>query len=223
MARDYIRDDSEHHVVDKGQLGAFNAEHWLAWLMVLLSLALGAIGLLVGFGMLGADDLPEATPDEAITTNVAPNWEQGMLWLLPGIAAGLLALTLHSTDHHTRAAPRDKSNKGLYGAEHLLAYLGALATIVAGVLTLVVGFDLMDEGYTAQDGFLWGAASVLGGVVSSALHRTRHHQMISEHDEDYIVAVVEERIRTAPLDRPGATTTTTTTGTRPLRDRPLDR
>lgn len=228
MARDYIRDDSEHHTDgDKAQEGAYKAEHSLAWAMVVLALVLGAIGLLVGFGILGSEEVPAAaTPDGALDTNVTTNWEQGMLWLLPAIAAGLLALTLHQTEHHTRPAPRDKANKGLFGTEHTLAYIGVVAAIGAGALTLLIGFDVFDRGYSPEDGFLWGAGAILSGVVSSALHRTRHHQMMAEQDEDYIVSVVEERIRMAPVDRTAGTTTTTpATGTRSstMRDRPLDR
>jgi hypothetical protein len=195
-----------HDRHDDRQSGAYQTEHWLAWLLALTALGLGAIGLLVGFGMLGTDDVPQqAVPDAATTNAATANWEQGLLWLLPAIAAGLLAMGLHGNEHHARRAPRDDKEKGLFGIEHALAYVLTIATIAAGTLTLLVGFDVFDNGNVPADGYLWATAAILGGVVTSAVHNVRHHQLAT--DEDYIALIVEERVSRMPV-----TGTTTTTG-----------
>jgi hypothetical protein len=52
--------------------------------------------------------------------------------------------------------------------------------------------------YNQYDGMIWGMASIIPGVLSTAWQAVRHHAA----EEDYVVRLVEERVRM------GATTTT---------------
>lgn len=97
------------------------------------------------------------------------------------------------------------------GVEDLLARLNgnpaalgdvgdvALLTVVLGAMTLLIGFDLFDQGYDQADGILWGLATLVPAILVVTLHAVRHHQQAT--DEDFIVAVVERRV-----GLPGATT-----------------
>ncbi len=176
---------------EQAQGGAYQAEHWLAWVMVAVAATLAAIGVLRGFGMLGGGGLIEGL-DQNSPLAGSLFWE-AMLWLTTAVSAGFLAAALHDSDHHrisTAGVPAGE--RGLFGTEHLLAYLMAALTIVAGVLTLLVGFDMLDRGNTQFEGMIWGLASVVGGVLTHTLHQTGHHVMVTS--EDY--AFTEEGRRT---------------------------
>jgi hypothetical protein len=169
--------------------------------MVLAALVLGTIGLLRGFGLLG--DAAEQVGAEAGTVEFANEFSDALVWLLPAIAASLLATALHMNGHHrVRNDAMDKKEAGLYGFEHLLAMLTSLATVAAGALCILVGFDMFDRGNTVEDGILWGLGSIIFGGASIALHAVGHHQMVAE---DYLVSIVERRAAGMP-----STTTTTT-------------
>lgn len=162
---------------ETGSAAAYNTEHWLAWLMVATSLALAAIGLLRGFGFIGE----EATAVEGVTAdNISGSILDGFLWMMPAIAAGLLSMALHQSGHHrTPVSDAGEHNEsGLYGIEHMLAYILAAATIAAGAIALVVGFDVFDNGYTRGEGMLWGLAAIVGGALTVTLHTVGHHQPV---------------------------------------------
>jgi hypothetical protein len=198
--------------------GMYNIEHWLAWLMALAALVLGAIGVLRGFGVLG--DVAAEVGGEQTTgllTGSAEFWD-AIVWLLPAIAAGFLAHALHMTEHNRvpearvgegagRMSSAPRSESGMYRFELLLSYLMALATLATAVLCMVVGFGLMSDTHTQFDGLLWGFLSIVYGTLTVTLHTVRHHQMVAE--EDYLVALVEERVRSgiAYGSTPGTTET----------------
>lgn len=181
---------------------AYNAEHWLAWLMALGALVMGSIGLLVGFGIIG-DDVSTLEAGAVAGVDLV-NWQEGVLWLLPAVAIGLLGLALHGTEHHARssAMAASDSNRSLFTAEHGLAYLAGLGTIAAAALCLLVGFDVFNSDNTFEDGVLWGMAGIVIGVVTVTLHTVGHHQ--TETDESVIVRIIEERTGTISTG-PGAT------------------
>jgi hypothetical protein len=210
MAREAAYDRTDDR--DDAQKGAFAAEHGLAWIMALASMALVAIGLLVGFGVISGDDeiagtdIGEATGAAQLSGAASmPDWQEGLLWILPAITAGLLAYTLHETDHHrgrrrnTAATADDDSGKGMFSAEHGLAYLMAALAIAGATLGVLVGFDVFDNGNTFADGMLWSVASIAAGSVAMALHNVRHHQLATE--EDVIVRIIEERTGTITTAR----------------------
>jgi hypothetical protein len=175
--------------------------------MVALALVLGAIGLLRGFGMLG--DTAETVGAEATDVQFAGQFSDALLWMIPGISAGLLAMALHMNGHH-RTNPRterarENNESGLFNLEHGLAMVMSVATIAAGALCLLVGFDTFDRDYTVNDGILWGLASIITGASTVALHSVGHHQLAT--DEDYLISIVEQRA----AGMPGATRTTTAT------------
>jgi hypothetical protein len=194
------------------QRSAYNGEHSIAWIMGLAALILGAIGLLVGFGVIagGTEDVVEVggIGEEAVADAGVPNWQEGLLWLLPAVSAGMLALSLHRTEHH-RTRMGDEvagSDRAMFSMEHALAYLMALAAIATGVLGLLIGFDMFDRGNIPGDGYLWSTSSILFSIVSAALHPTQHHAVV---DEDYVVSILERRTATM--------TTTPTTSLAPER------
>jgi len=177
---------------ETGSAAAYNTEHWLAWLMVAMSLALAAIGLLRGFGFIG----DEATAVEGVTAeNISGSIQDGFLWMMPAIAAGLLSMALHQSGHHRAVVSDGEHNEsGLYGIEHMLAYLLAAATIAAGAIALLVGFDVFDNGYTRGEGMLWGLAAIVGGALTVTLHTVGHHQPVD--------LVVTETRTVEPASRP---------------------
>jgi hypothetical protein len=181
---------------DDVQEGTGTGEHMAAWAMVLLALALGAIGLLRAFGVIG--DNPVAQEVGAAGTQdpgFGAIWD-GALWLLASISAALLAMTLHTTDHHRMRDPDrvNDADRGMWKTEHILAYLMALATLVTGALGLLTGFDVFGRGNDQPDGLPWLLASIPLGILSYTLHAVRHHQMAA--DEDYVVHLVERRLGT---------------------------
>lgn len=161
--------------------GAYGTEHMLGWLMALTAVALGLIGLLVGFGVIGGTEqgvsVDQATGAGAETTS---NWLQGALWLLPAIAIALVSRALHSADHHERVGFADDADvdthDGMFNLEHMLAYVAALWTVASSALALLVGFDVFDRGNRAEDGLMWGIYAIVPAVLTNTLHAVRHHQ-----------------------------------------------
>jgi hypothetical protein len=176
----------------------FHIEHWLAWFMALGAVVLGLIGALVAFGVVSARTQEIATdPLAAPIGETVANFQDGMLFILPAIAAAFLALTLHMTDHHNRvAAVRERA---VYNIEHAGAYLFAGIAILFGVLAILIGFDVFNRGNVVYDGYIWGFLAIGAGIITTTLHAVGHHQVAA--DEAYITRIVEERVggaRAAP-------------------------
>jgi hypothetical protein len=207
MAREAAYDRMEDRA--DAQKGAFAAEHGLAWVMALVAAALVTIGLLVGFGIISEDDVAPtdvgegAGVQEVFGAAGLTDFEEGLLWILPAITAGILAYTLHETDHHRgtrrQTTVDDDSRKGMFSAEHGLAYLMAALAIAGAVLGVLVGFDVFDNENTFEDGLLWSVSAIAAATVAMALHNVRHHQLAT--DEDVIVRIIEERTGTTTMAR----------------------
>ena len=71
--------------------GMFNTEHSLAYLMALLAIGSGALGLLVGFDVFENEN----------------TFADGMLWALASLVPATLALALHEVRHHQMASEED--------------------------------------------------------------------------------------------------------------------
>lgn len=162
----------------------YMAEHGLAWFFALAAVVLGAIGILVGFGILGGDEAGVSIDSAAGAGAAATDWEQGALWLLPAIAIALLSRAFHSSEHHAMRTMGHggDSSRGMFRAEHWGAYLFGLGAMAAAALTPIVGFDVFDNGNSAQDGMIWALASIGLGIVTDSLHSVRHHQVAMEQE-----------------------------------------
>ena len=196
------RGEHDHDAQD----GAYKTEHTLAWTMVIASIALGTIGLLRGFGVLG-DNASELGAAGTQDPRFPALWDMAV-WLLPAIAAAFLASMFHRNDHHRMRDPEHKPDdeEGFWKTEHALAYLLAAGSVAMAVLGMLLSFDVFDRGYDQPDGLPWLMGSLASAILGSALHNVRHHQLA---EEDYIVRVVERRAATTtPL-----TATTTEYGT----------
>jgi len=192
---------------------AQNTERTLAWIFAVVAVVLGVIALLRGFGIVAGSDV---AADEAVGAGAQGivNWQAGMLWMLPAIAAALVAVSLNFTEFNRPGEMRDNAESTLFKAGSMLAYVLIVGSIAAGVLTLLIGFDLFDRGNVPGDGFLWGAAAILAGGASIAPRMAGHRSTVA--DEDYIARIVEDRV--------AATGTARTTGpARPATDQPGDR
>ena len=166
------------HTYETERDGAYSFEHTFGWFLALVAIALGTIGLLVGFGVIGGSEAG-INIDEAAGAGAegASDWLQGTLWLLPAISIALLSRALHSSDHHERRSLGEEHD-GMFAAEHGLAYIAALATIAAAALAPLVGFDVFDRGNIAEDGMMWGIFSVVPAVITNTLHAVRHHSHV---------------------------------------------
>ncbi len=158
----------------------------LAWLFAIAALAFGALGLLTGFGIIG--------DEEAVAEGAIPgNFLDGLVWLAAATSSGILAMTLHRTEHHLGGDPRNlqDAQKGMFGTEHGLAYLMALGAIALMAIGVLVGFDVISGGRDRYDGILWLAGSNAASFLAFALHGVRHHQYV----------VLEERERDTTTTR----------------------
>jgi hypothetical protein len=172
--------------------GMYRSEHYLAWLMAAGAIVLALIGALVAFDIMSIRtiDLQDTgvTGTDA-TGNAIANFQDGVLLILPAIALGFLAMTLHTPEHHLQA---DSRKEGLWNAEHSLAYLGVLTTLAFVVLGILIGFDVFDNGNTYRDGVIWGLLAITSGALTATLHSVRHHA--PAYDADDIRVIVEERV-----------------------------
>ena len=181
-------------LTEKARAPAYQAEHWLAWAMAAIALVFALMGLLVGFGVIGEVAMragPEAEDPQRLER--LGLWDAA-IWFLPAIAAALLSLGLHQSDHHRLREPDrlPAAEKDLWTAEHTGAWAMALLTIVLGAMTVLIGFDLFDQGYDQADGILWGLATLVPAILTVTLHAVQHHQ--ADAAPDVTVAVVEERV-----------------------------
>jgi DNA-directed RNA polymerase subunit beta len=168
----------------------FKAEHTAAYLFVALAALLTAIGLLVGFGVLGDTSAAQTVADERGNEWLGL-WD-GAVWLLPAIAAAILSMALHRTEHHRRrdADTLPDGDEAAWKSEHTFAYVATAVSVICGLLCLLVGFGLIGE--TDQpDGILWGIASVVTAILATTLHGVGHHQLAQRRD-----VVVERRAAT---------------------------
>jgi hypothetical protein len=176
--------------------GAYSFEHYLSWFLGLGAIILGVIGALIAFDVISVRTINiQGTDVTGVrgTGNEVFNFQDGMLFLLPSIALAFLAMTFHATEHHMRISEwREK----LWSAEHGVAYLGLIATLGLGAAGFLVGFDVLDEGWTWRSGVTWHMLSILSGVLTATMHTVGHHQYV--YDEDDIRVMVEDRLsRTA--------------------------
>jgi hypothetical protein len=169
------------------QEGAYNAEHWLSWGLLFVSLALGLVGLLRGFGILGDDAEGTTIGVGAPGTQAASLgalWDSAV-WFLSAIALGLLSTALHRTEHHRAAmhvTERDRE-RVLWSMEHGLAWLMTLLTVGSAALGILVGFDLLGRGNDQPDALPWLFAALHYGVLTMTLHAVGHHQVVSDADD----------------------------------------
>jgi len=204
---------SDHmHTVSETQDNTFKTEHTISYVLALTSLVLAAIGLLRGFGMLGDDGVEVGSPTTQ-AVSFPPIWDS-MIWLLPALAAGLLAWALHQSDHHRMRDPAlaGDADEGGWKAEHAGAYLMALLSIACGTLGILTGFDVFDRGNDQPDALPWLLASIVTAVLTNALHNVRHHQLATE---DYVVRTVERRLGTGTATTSVRPATETVTERRP--------
>lgn len=194
------RTEAHEERPSRAQEGLYQFEHWASWLMGAVAVTLLVIGLLVGFDILGTEggeiqfreeQLEPGQGSQQQTQAADDSFRDASLFLLPAIAAGFLALTLHMNEHH-RFRNMGRRGEGRLGAlEHMIGYLLVLGTIGLGALCILVGFDAFDNGNTQQDGVLWGLAAIATGVLSAAHHTVRQH---AASEEDYVLSLVEERV-----------------------------
>lgn len=200
---DTAYDTAHRGKADTDNDAAYRTEHMAAWAMSALALVLGALGMLRGFGMLGAgEDYGTVTAGSPTTEGVGywAIWDSAV-WLLPAIAAALLAMALHRNDHHRMRSTERLADdeEGLWKTEHTLAWVLTGATIAFGALGILTGFDVFDRGNDQPDALPWLLASLTTSILANALHAVRHHQLAA--DEDYILQVVERRAGMHATDR----------------------
>ncbi len=179
---------------DDAQEGAFKTEHTAAYALAAVSLILTIIGLLRGFGVLGNDGTGDAGSPGTQDIGFPAVWDSA-IWLLPAISAALLSLALHRNDHHRDRDPGRASDadEASWKTEHGLAYLMALASIVMGVLGMVVGFNVLGRDFGDQpDGLPWLLGSVAAAILANTLHSVRHHQL--SRDDDFMVERRTDRV-----------------------------
>jgi hypothetical protein len=174
---------------------AFKTEHVLAYVLTVLSLVLGLIGALRGFGVIGGNDASNTA-----NGNVSALWD-GVVWLLPAISAALLAWSFHRSDHHRLRDPERLADpeEAAWKTEHLLANVLALASVIFALLGILVGFHLLGRGDHQYDSMPWHLLSIGSAILTNALHSVRHHQLAAEND--FVVAPRREPTTADPAGR----------------------
>ncbi len=175
-------------------LGALGAtEQAGAFVVGILAVVLGVIGLLRGFGV-----FEQGTVEQAPLT---ANFGAGLMWLIPAVAVAILAVTLARADHPHSG---EQGASGQMG--HTIAYLGAIVTVVLAALAILTGFNWIGQDTTAATGLLWGSASIVSAFVTLAAHMIPPTAVA---DQDQLVRMVESRVRAsgpgpAPSAEPAA-------------------
>lgn len=179
------------------------AERGIGWIFALIAVVLGAVGLLRGFGVVGPEgvDIPGIGDAGGLQAVVQSDFWEGILWMLPGFAAGIMAWAMNSS--------RTMSADDARSPVRMTAYVLVVGTVVLGVIALLVGFGIIGDDYVATDGVLWGMASVLFSIVTAAAYATAPSPAM---EADYLARLVEARTA-----RRTTTTTTTRPGTESLR------
>ncbi|MCC6381853.1 MAG: hypothetical protein IT304_05050 [Dehalococcoidia bacterium] len=88
---------TDHHLTrsqaspDGAHEGMWQGEHWTAWLVAAGAVAMGVIGILVGFNVIGP----------------GVDMFDGVLWGFASVGAAVLTNTLHAVRHHQIASDED--------------------------------------------------------------------------------------------------------------------
>ena len=189
--------------LDEAQDSLYGVEHFGAWVMAIIAIALGVLGALVGWGILdlrgeAAEVVPGFEGVGALENNF---WDATML-IFSGIAMAVLAYTLHSSEHHRArdlSRVRD-SERSLWTGEHTMAYAMAIGTIALVVIGLLTGFNAFSSDHTQFDGLMWIWLGFGASILTATLHSVRHHQMAEEdHLVEVVVAEVNRGRTTAPV------------------------
>jgi hypothetical protein len=182
-----MRDDLGARKMEEASDALFDIEHMGAWLMAAVAIGLGAVGLLVGFDII---ELRSGEPGEV--GGLPASFLDGAMLIFAGITAGILAYTLHSTEHHRGRSPVTETDRSLWTFEHGLAYLMAVGSIALVVIGLIAGFGAFDNDNEQLDGLLWIWTGFGAGILAATLHSVRHHQAV---ETDEMIAIVTERVR----------------------------
>ncbi len=161
------------------------AERGIGWIFAVVGLALGAIGLLRGFGIVGTEgvDIPGIGDAGGLQAAVQSDFWEAIVWMLPGFGAAIIAWAMNGARTYRMEDTRSPAR--------MSAYVMVVVSIAAGVLALLVGFDLLGQGTNPLDGVLWGMATVLTSLVSAAMYVTAPSPAA---ETDYLVRVVEARV-----------------------------
>ena len=199
--------------------GTYKTEHMLAWILALGALVMAVLGALVSFDILDLRDAAVSTGGVTGTAsdgNAIANFQDSLLLFLPAFMLSLLAWTMHDSEHHVRHygaamdTRLDRGQRAMYATEHGLAYFGLLAAMVLGVVGIVVGFDVLDNGYSWRDGATWQFLSIVSAGLTGTLHAAGHHQVLAEQME--IDILIDERVGTALERAAGGVRTMGATG-----------
>jgi hypothetical protein len=208
-----MMESTDRRKLQDAQESMYNTEHGLALLMAGVGFLLAVLATLVGFGIIelrdGAAPFAGAVDDFDGTQTLLSNhfWDAAMLFFA-AMTAGMLAYCLHASEHHRMHVTEITRSEGsLWGAEHMLSYLIGLGAIVYVIIGLLVGFNAFNDTHDQGDGLIWIWFGFAASIVTTALHAVSTHQQ--ETEEDYIIEVVEERVRR--LSGTGTTTGTPTT------------
>lgn len=190
----------------KTQGAMYGTEHMLAWLMALIALVLGVLGLLTGVNIIDwRSGTTDFTGDQGATVLPSFFWD-GTMIIFSGITSAILAYTLHASQHHRMRSlnAMPSSDRAMSGFEHGLAYLFVLASIVLLVIGLLTGFGLFGVDNDQLYGLAWIWTGFGSGILGAALHEVQHHQAV---ETDELVAIVVDRVSgRGPVTGPTTTT-----------------
>jgi ABC-type branched-subunit amino acid transport system permease subunit len=191
-----MRDAPTEETMTQAQGSLYFAEHTGAWLVAIIAVIAAIVGVLAGFDVIDLrDDVPVTGAGEEGLTLLSSDFWDGAMLLFSAITAGLLAMALHSNDHHRmrELSIMRGSERAMWSFEHGFAYILAIGSIVAVVIGLLVGFNTFSADHDQGDALMWIWLGLTGSTLTTALHMVRHHQMAVE--EDYIIGIVEDRVR----------------------------
>lgn len=195
--------------LERAQESLYSFEHWAAWLMAVVAIVAGVLGILTGFDVIdlrgeeAAVQIPGLAAGQGPASVFQDDFWDGAMLIFAGITAGVLAFTLHSSDHHRLqelSAVRE-SERSLWTFEHSLAYVMALGSVALVIIGLLTGYQTFSNDNDQRDGMLWIWTGFGASILTMTLHMVRHHQVAAE--ESYIRSLVEERVgRAAPAPPP---------------------
>lgn len=189
---------SEFDTDRKRARAGYQAEHWLAWLLAIVAVAMGVIGLLRGFGIIegSAETIARNPAGSQLGTDAGPVLSNvmadGQLWMFAALAVALVAWALHQTEGVRARLSATEAEEGQFNLERSLAWVFAAVSIGLAAVALLVGFGIVDDARNQYDGMLWAFAAIGSGVITNTLRSVRHH--LFEPDEEYIATLVSERM-----------------------------